>query len=125
VLPFALSDVSGRLSFREEADGTTSHVTSHPGPSDANGAITVNVRTGDGVILSGEAAFPNLIKIDVEGHELEVVRGLSAALSDLRLRGVFVEVHFSISARPANAIDRRATTKSSVTSAYSYLLVFS
>jgi FkbM family methyltransferase len=36
---------------------------------------TVNVRTGDEVIFSGEAAFPNIIKIDVEGHELEVVRG--------------------------------------------------
>jgi FkbM family methyltransferase len=96
VLPFGLFDVNGRLPFREESDGTTSHVASHPGPSDANGMITVNVRTGDGVILSGEAAFPNVIKIDVEGHELEVVRGLSAALSDLRLRGVFVEVHFSI-----------------------------
>jgi Methyltransferase FkbM domain len=52
--------------------------------------------TGDEVILSGEAAFPNIIKIDVEGHELEVLLGLSAALRAPRLRSVFVKVHFAI-----------------------------
>ncbi len=96
VLPFALSDTSGRLSFREESDGTTSHISSNPGLSDENGTITVNVRTGDEVILGGQAAFPNVIKIDVEGHELEVVLGLAATLRDPRLRCVFVEVHFAI-----------------------------
>jgi FkbM family methyltransferase len=92
VLPFALSDISGRISFREELDGSTSHIAS----SDAQETIRVNVRTGDEVISSGEAAFPNIIKIDVEGHELEVVLGLSAALTDPRLRCAFVEVHFAI-----------------------------
>jgi len=64
--------------------------------SDANELITVNVRTGDEVILGGEAAFPNIIEIDIEGHELGVVLGFSAALRDPRLRCVFVEVHFAI-----------------------------
>lgn len=37
---------------------------------------------------------PNVIKIDVEGFEVEVVQGLSQTLSDRRLRAVFIEVHF-------------------------------
>lgn len=85
VLPFGLSEVRGRLFFRENRS-----------LSDADETITVSVRTGDEVILSGEAAFPNIIKIDVEDHELEVLLGLSAALRDPRLRSVFVEVHFAI-----------------------------
>jgi FkbM family methyltransferase len=96
VLPFGLSDVSGRLSFREEPDGTASHIASNRSRGDAHETITVTVRTGDEVILSGEAAFPNIIKIDVEGHELQVVLGLSTALKDPRLRCVFIEVHFTI-----------------------------
>jgi FkbM family methyltransferase len=96
VLPLALSDISGRLSFREESDGTTSHIASDSSLSHADELITVNVRTGDEVILAGEAAFPNIIKIDVEGYELEVVMGLSAALRNPQLRCLFVEVHFAI-----------------------------
>lgn len=62
VLPFGLSEVRGRLSFREEPDGTTSHIVSNRSLSDADETITVSVRTGDEVILSGEAAFPNTSK---------------------------------------------------------------
>jgi FkbM family methyltransferase len=96
VIPVALSDTSGRMAFREEQDGTTSHISTDRNLGDVNQLITVNVRTGDEVILGGEADFPDIIKIDVEGHELEVVLGLSAALQDPRLRCVFVEVHFAI-----------------------------
>jgi FkbM family methyltransferase len=108
VLPLALSDTSGRMCFTEESDGTTSHISSNPSLSDTNETITVNVRTGDEIILGGQAAFPNIIKVDVEGHELEVVLGLSAALRDPRLRCVFVEVHFSIlQERRMNAAPRQ------------------
>jgi FkbM family methyltransferase len=96
VLPIALSDKGGRLLFTEESDSTTSHISSDRSLVDANELITVNVRTGDEVISGGDAAFPNIVKIDVEGYELEVVQGLSAALRDPRLRCVFVEVHFAL-----------------------------
>jgi hypothetical protein len=39
---------------------------------------------------------PNVIKIDVEGYELEVIEGLPRVLSSKELRSVFVEVHFSL-----------------------------
>jgi FkbM family methyltransferase len=96
VLPFALSDKCGQFSFKEEADGTTSHIAADNSPGDVNELITVNLRTGDEMISRGDAAFPNIVKIDVEGYELEVLLGLSTALRDPRLRCVFVEVHFAI-----------------------------
>jgi hypothetical protein len=39
---------------------------------------------------------PDVVKIDVEGYELEVVEGLSKALSSGQVRSVFIEVHFAL-----------------------------
>jgi FkbM family methyltransferase len=96
ILPFALSDVEGEFLFKEEPDGTTSHIITHSSSDCEEELIAVQVRTGDDLISKGVAAFPNIIKVDVEGHELKVLLGLSKALGDTRLKGVFVEVHFSI-----------------------------
>lgn len=95
LLPFALSNMDGQLPFKDEPDGTTSRIISNQ-TCNASSPERVHVRTGDEIISSGHAAFPNIIKIDVEGHEMEVLLGLSKALMDLRLRCVFVEVHFAI-----------------------------
>ena len=37
---------------------------------------------------------PSIVKIDVEGFELEVIRGLVRLLPLPQVRAVFVEVHF-------------------------------
>ncbi|WP_415399066.1 FkbM family methyltransferase [Synechococcus sp. W4D4] len=39
---------------------------------------------------------PNVIKIDVEGHELQVLKGASSLLSSSHITHIFIEVHFSI-----------------------------
>jgi FkbM family methyltransferase len=39
---------------------------------------------------------PDVVKIDVEGFELEVMRGMSEVLLSSRLKCIFIEVHFSI-----------------------------
>ena len=39
---------------------------------------------------------PNVIKIDVEGFELEVLTGMAQFLASPTLRSLFIEVHFSI-----------------------------
>ncbi|NEN94750.1 MAG: FkbM family methyltransferase [Moorea sp. SIO3I7] len=40
--------------------------------------------------------YPNIIKIDVEGFELEVLKGIQTVLSSSTLKAVFIEVHFKL-----------------------------
>jgi hypothetical protein len=53
----------------------------------------VAVDVGDALIASGQVPAPTLIKLDVEGHEAAVLRGLSAALADPRCKLVVFEDH--------------------------------
>ena len=59
-------------------------------------ALEVRVVTGDQLIASGDAPFPDILKIDVEGFEEEVLRGLNETISNPKCRAVFCEVHFAI-----------------------------
>lgn len=106
ICEFGLSDKAERRSFLEgnDSDRSVSRVL-EPGEPVPEGATDVELQTGDTVIQSGKAAVPNVIKIDVEGHELSVLKGLQRALSNERLRNVFVEVHFSILERSGRADD--------------------
>src|SRR5262249_31053612 len=93
---FGLSDKTERRRFIEGAsDRATSRVIA-AGESVPEGATEVELQTGDAVIQRGAAQVPNVIKIDVEGHELSVLNGLRTVLSNERLRSIFVEVHFGI-----------------------------
>ncbi|MBR0838962.1 FkbM family methyltransferase [Bradyrhizobium liaoningense] len=105
ICAFGLSDKTERRSFLGDGgDGTTSRVL-QPGEPAPKGAVEVELLTGDDVIQGGRADRPNIIKIDVEGHELSVLKGLQRALSDKSLRNVFVEVHFGVLDRSGRADD--------------------
>jgi FkbM family methyltransferase len=93
VIPAALSDRAGRggVVRDESANGTTFRISTESG-----GAGEVELLTGDDAIAAGRATLPNVVKIDVEGHELEVLLGMRQALRNPELRHVFVEVHFFI-----------------------------
>ncbi len=54
--------------------------------------ITVSMRTLDSFVESGEIQAPQLLKADVQGYELEVVRGAEAVLRSLD--AVLLEVSF-------------------------------
>ena len=69
------------------------HVTRHPGgatlsttevPPDATGTICVAVKTLDELTLTEKLSAPRLVKIDVEGTELEVMKGMTRTLAEFR-----------------------------------------
>jgi len=64
--------------------------------------VQVKVTTGDRLISCHGVLLPNVIKIDVEGFELEVVESLEQTLRGSDCRAVFVEVHFGILDRRCN-----------------------
>ena len=92
VCELALSDVSGTFPFSmSESTATTNSLAGSTIPSTA--IINVEVTTGDAALR--EFAVPNVVKIDVEGYEPEVLRGMMSTLQSASLRAVFIEVHFS------------------------------
>lgn len=77
--------------------------------SDAGGGehiVQVEVRSSVSIVTEEPELFPNVVKIDVEGHEGAVMDGMQSLLLDQRLRCVGIEVHFGLldergeSARP-------------------------
>lgn len=96
VLPVGLSDESGVASFAQGLDeiGATSRIVS--GEAAAEGTSVVELARGDEIVRHGTAKSPNVMKVDVEGFELEVLLGLGDVLGDASLRHVFIEVHFGL-----------------------------
>ena len=76
VLPYALTDCPATLSFRRFGNGQ-SHV--HP-----QGELLVEATTIDVLVDTGRIPVPDLIKIDVEGHEEAVLKGARQTLSQYR-----------------------------------------
>jgi FkbM family methyltransferase len=83
-----LSDTQGRLRFTSGFD-TVNHVVSD---GEEAPSIGVPVTRMDDLL---DHQVPSLIKIDVEGHELAVLRGAHRALGDPRLLAVIMETNGS------------------------------
>ncbi|MEC3950542.1 FkbM family methyltransferase [Sphingobium sp. HWE2-09] len=84
LLNIGLADQAGTLHFTTDRGGLNHVVDS--------GGIAVPVRTLDDV-LAGRSA--NMIKLDVEGFEVEVLRGGAACLATPDLRAIVVELNGS------------------------------
>ena len=89
VRPFrlALGSSSGELAMRQDWH----HLEALPPGASTQGAIMVPVRTLDELCAS-EGFAPDALKIDVEGFELEVLRGARQTLATSR-PWLFLEVH--------------------------------
>lgn len=94
VVPLALGDSNGEQVFYADADpesGTHGLIAGHEGGE----SITVETATGDRFVETGGRA-PNVVKIDVEGAEAAVIRGMAETLKNPSLAAVLVEVHFAV-----------------------------
>ena len=65
--------------------------------------ITVPITTLDNLVQSGQLELPNLIKIDVEGAEIFVLRGAVQILQKYKPK-LFIEVHSRELARKCNEL---------------------
>jgi FkbM family methyltransferase len=92
IIPLGLSNSSGQVSFNEGKDdlGATSAIVLGKA-----GDLTVDVAAGDELIRTGAAPTPTMLKIDVEGHEYTVLKGMRTSLSLPILHTILVEVHFT------------------------------
>ncbi|GIW68009.1 MAG: hypothetical protein KatS3mg096_877 [Candidatus Parcubacteria bacterium] len=93
VYPFALSSNNGEfpMSIGNDKLNATSKLKTERGEND----ILVTVKTLDNVIQENKTV-PNVIKIDVEGYELEVLKGMKATLKNEKVMVVAIEVHFKL-----------------------------
>jgi FkbM family methyltransferase len=93
ILPIALSSRRATAAFSADGASPNNQIV-----ATASGGPTVEVQVYPGDEAQKEFALPtpNVVKIDVEGFELEVIEGLSGILGSSTLRSVFIEVHFSL-----------------------------
>jgi FkbM family methyltransferase len=89
----ALGAEAGRVMMEagEDAMATTSRIV-----ADTGKGVTVWISTGDDLIRREDIPVPTVLKIDTEGFELDVLRGMTDLLSKPQLRAIFVEVHFGL-----------------------------
>lgn len=85
----ALGQERGTADLYVSAPGTTNSLLGNGGA-----VVSVTMETGDTVCRKHGLAQPDVIKIDVEGYEEEVLRGLSDTLHTCR--AVLCEVHFQL-----------------------------
>jgi FkbM family methyltransferase len=89
----ALADFDGEADFAI-SDDPTDVTNGLAVPGRLTKTVKVRVRRGASYLADHPDRFPDRIKIDVEGFELEVLHGMSEVLH--RVKSVFIEVHFQI-----------------------------
>jgi len=95
----ALSDQAGRMRMVIPSGGEVAgvgHLVDDPDAEEEGQEIEIETYTGDGYRTRQGLPIPTAVKIDVEGYELEVVRGLRETLSDDRCKVVVVEIHSAL-----------------------------
>jgi FkbM family methyltransferase len=93
IVPVALSDACGTAPMSTDGASPTNQL--RVGARD-KGLVEVSTMRADDLIRNQRVPSPTVIKIDVEGYELEVLRGFGDLLDSMDLRAVFIEVHFRL-----------------------------
>lgn len=94
----AMGDADGSIAMSLEADAlaATHRVVGTGVGVGGEGLVKVAVRSADSLVADEPELFPNVVKIDVEGHEGAVMDGMQTLLPDKRLRCIGIEVHFGL-----------------------------
>ena len=74
--------------------GTTHQLSDNEG-STLGTAVRVTVLTAN-TYMEQSQTVPNIFKIDVEGFEYDVFKGMKKLLAEPKLMAVFCEVHFAL-----------------------------
>lgn len=116
ILDVALSDSSGEIEFTAPSEDP-GHQTATINPD----ADSINVRTvpGDELVDEESLPTPTVVKIDVEGAEPLVLRGLQETLSKEKCRVLYCEIHLPAEHRPSieDYGETEETTKKMITDA--------
>ncbi len=80
--PLGLSDIAGRARMRVHPDAHgCDHIELGEGEPGSAGSLNISTITGDEYAARSSFGDPDLIKVDIEGHEPEFLRGSWALLS--------------------------------------------
>jgi FkbM family methyltransferase len=91
----ALGDIDGPAFLYTSSSaniGTHSMVQRSDYPVSEKG-VSVEIRKGDTIVTTGKVNSPTIVKIDVEGAEFNVLKGMKKTLSNPKLRVVQIEIH--------------------------------
>jgi len=92
VFPYALATENGMVELAVEQNvlGAGTHSLAS---SQKQRSVNVEQCVGDELVTTENLPHPNVVKIDVEGAEMDVIRGLRQTLSSENCRMVYCEVH--------------------------------
>ena len=91
-----LSDTDGVASFAAPADHSSASRIMSDATKAADSLSEIIIRRGDTMVEQEALPVPHFAKLDVEGHELQALRGMTRLLSHPDFRCILVEVHFSL-----------------------------
>jgi FkbM family methyltransferase len=117
----ALGSADGTIAMAIDPDplAATHSVVTDQMAQPAVAVVPVEVRAARSVVHEEPDLFPNVVKIDVEGHEGAVLEGLEPLLPDPRLRCIGIEVHFGLLEERGESWRPRQMEKTLVRNGYS------
>lgn len=101
VFPVPLSDETGDVEFRTPDKSITGHGTGGITLHEGEDTETMDAVRGDDLRLRRGIPTPNVVKLDVEGAEEKVLRGLEDTLASEECRLVYCEIHLQTDSRPS------------------------
>ena len=91
-----LSDTDGVASFAAPADHSSASRIMSDSVKAEGRLEQIDITCGNTLLDKGMLPLPLFAKLDVEGHELQALRGMTHVLSNPSFRCILVEVHFSL-----------------------------